>query len=98
MFKRLLMLCLAIFAMASLVTPAIAQTETKSHKAVVHIKRYEIKKRQPLHPKTAGGHIDQFSKNVNHEANRESKDFNHSVNKASKDINKSFQKKKKKQD
>jgi hypothetical protein len=38
------------------------------------------------HPKTIAGHVNQFTKNVNHEVNRESKSVNHGVHKGSKAV------------
>ena len=74
--KTLAALCAAglLFSLAPAVTSAAPPMH--GHK---HHRRYH-------HPKTIAGHVNQFTKNVNHEVNRESKDFNHSTHKGTKSV------------
>jgi hypothetical protein len=84
--KSLFVAGIVAVLMSAVPALSLAQQDTKHpHAKKHHHHRYH-------RPSTAGGHVNQFSKNVNHEANRESKDVNHFANRGSKGVNRSVNK------
>ena len=88
--KSTALLLIAFFGLAQIAAPSGAQTHKKAHANKQHKPKNTISQlrqdRKTNHTvrqvtvdpkKSPGKHIDNLSKNVNHEINRESKDVNH---------------------